>query len=177
MLRTRYNESHELKNKYTTGYPGGSESAFNVWDPGSILGSGRFPGEGNGNPLQYACLENPMDRGAWRIVVHGLPKSRTRLSNWLSLFHLKEIKEDLNKCQGITFLWTRCLHILWCQFFQIVCKLKVILIIISVGVFYKFRSWFYINKSFEIMSKYRGIKFYAFKIVESYIYQESKSLV
>ena len=44
----------------------------------SIPGSGRSPGEGNGNPLQYSCLENPMDRGAWRATVHGVAKSRTR---------------------------------------------------------------------------------------------------
>ena len=50
------------------GFPGGSEvkaSVCNVGDRGSIPGSGRSPGEGNGNPLQYSCLENPMDRGAW----------------------------------------------------------------------------------------------------------------
>ena len=50
------------------GFPGGSdgkESACNAGDPGSIPGSGRSLGEGNGNPLQYSCLENPMDRGAW----------------------------------------------------------------------------------------------------------------
>jgi len=50
------------------GLPGGSDSkasAYNVGDPGSIPGSGRFPGEGNGNPLQYSCLENPMDGRAW----------------------------------------------------------------------------------------------------------------
>ena len=50
------------------GFPGGSEvkaSACNVGDLGSIPGLGRSPGEGNGNPLQYSCLENPMDRGAW----------------------------------------------------------------------------------------------------------------
>ena len=49
------------------GFPGGSDSkasAHNAGDPGSILGSGRFSGEGNGNPLQYSCLENPMDGGA-----------------------------------------------------------------------------------------------------------------
>ena len=49
-------------------FPGGSDgkaSVYNVGDLGSIPGSGRFPGEGNGNPLQYCCLENPMDRGAW----------------------------------------------------------------------------------------------------------------
>ena len=51
-----------------TGFPGGSEvkaSAWNAGDPGSIPGSGRSPGEGNGNSLQYSCLENPMDGGAW----------------------------------------------------------------------------------------------------------------
>ena len=47
------------------------ESARNAGDLGSILGSGRSPGEGNGNPLQYSCLENPMDRGAWQATVHG----------------------------------------------------------------------------------------------------------
>ena len=45
----------------------------------SILGLGRFSGEGNGNPLQYSCLENPMDRGAWQAAVHGVTKSQTRL--------------------------------------------------------------------------------------------------
>ena len=46
-------------------------------DTGSIPGSGRFPEEGNGNPLQYSCLENPIDRGAWRATVHEVAKSRT----------------------------------------------------------------------------------------------------
>ena len=46
-------------------------------DTGSIPGSGRSPGEGNGNPLQYSCLENPMDRGAWQATVYEVPKSRT----------------------------------------------------------------------------------------------------
>ena len=48
----------------------GKESACNEGDPGSIPGSGISPGEGNGNPLQYSCLENPMDRGAWQAAVH-----------------------------------------------------------------------------------------------------------
>ena len=64
------------------GFPGGSEgkaSAYNVGDLGSIPGSGRSPGEGNGNPLQYSCLENPMGRGGWRVTVHGVAKSQTRL--------------------------------------------------------------------------------------------------
>ena len=49
----------------------------NAGDPGSILGSGRSPGEGNGNPLQYSCLKNPMDRGAWQATVPGVTKSDT----------------------------------------------------------------------------------------------------
>ena len=49
----------------------GKESTCNEGDVGSIPGSGRCPGEGNGNPLQYSCLENPMDRGAWWATVHG----------------------------------------------------------------------------------------------------------
>ena len=48
----------------------GKESTFNAGDPGSIPGSGRHPGEGNGCPLQYSCLENSMDRGAWWATVH-----------------------------------------------------------------------------------------------------------
>ena len=54
----------------------GKASLCNAGDPGSIPGSGRSPGEGNGNPLQYYCLENLMDRGAWYATVHGVTKSR-----------------------------------------------------------------------------------------------------
>ena len=71
------------------GFPGGSEvkaSACNAGDLGSIPGSGRSPGEGNGNPLQYSCLENPMDGGAWWATVHGVTKSRTRLSDFTFSF-------------------------------------------------------------------------------------------
>ena len=50
--------------------------ACNAGDPGLIPGSGRSPGEGNGNPLQYSCLENPMDGGAWWAAVHEVAKSR-----------------------------------------------------------------------------------------------------
>ena len=52
----------------------GKESAYNAGDIGSIPGSGRSPGEGNGNPLQYSCLGNPMDRGAWEAIVHGIAR-------------------------------------------------------------------------------------------------------
>ena len=57
-------------------------SACNAGDPGSIPGLGRSPGEGNGNPLQYSCLENLMDGGAWWATVHGVAKSQTRLSDF-----------------------------------------------------------------------------------------------
>ena len=66
------------------GFPGGSdgkESACNARDPSSIPGSGRSPGDGNGNPLQYSCLDNPMDGGAWQATVPGVAKSRTGLSD------------------------------------------------------------------------------------------------
>ena len=53
----------------------------NAGDEGSIPGSGGSTGEGNGNPLQYSCLENPKDRGAWQATVHGVAKSRTQLSD------------------------------------------------------------------------------------------------
>ena len=58
----------------------GKESACNagdVADASSIPGSGRSPGEGHGHPLQYSSLEDPMDRGAWQVMVHGVAKSRT----------------------------------------------------------------------------------------------------
>ena len=61
-------------------FPGGSDSkafAYNAGDLGSIPGSGRYPGEGNGSPLQYSCMENPMDEGDWLDTVHGVAKSWT----------------------------------------------------------------------------------------------------
>ena len=65
--------------------PGGSygnATAYNLGDPGLIPGRGRSPGGGNGTPLQYSCLENPMDGGAWWAAVHGLAKSQTQLSDF-----------------------------------------------------------------------------------------------
>ena len=94
------------------GFPGvsdGKVSACNAGDLGSISGSGRSPGEGNGNPLQYSCLENPMDGGAWWATVHGVAKSWTGLK-WLSSssssiclnvkipLHLLHIKSMLQEC-------------------------------------------------------------------------------
>ena len=75
------------------GFPGGSdgkESACSGRDPGSIPGSGRFPGEGNGYSLQYSYLENSRDRGAWQATVHGVTNSRTQLSdNTFTFFNAK----------------------------------------------------------------------------------------
>ena len=69
---------------YIQNFPRGSDgkaSAYNAEDLGSNPGLGRSSGEGNGNPLQYSCLENPMDGGAWWATVHGIPKSWTQLSD------------------------------------------------------------------------------------------------
>ena len=66
------------------GDSGGIESASNAREAGLISGSRRSPGEGNGYPFQYSCLENSMDRGAWRATIHGVPKSQIQLSD----FHL-----------------------------------------------------------------------------------------
>ena len=68
------------KHTYIQGFPGssdGKESVCNAGDLGSIPGLGRSPGEGHGNPFQYPCLENPMDRGAWQAIVHGVAESDT----------------------------------------------------------------------------------------------------
>ena len=62
-------------------------SAYNAGDSGSIPRLGRSPEERNGNPLQYSCLENPMDQGAWWATVHGVAESRTRLSDFTFFFH------------------------------------------------------------------------------------------
>ena len=75
---------HSFQNIHTTfgGFPGGldgKESAWNVGDPGLIPELGRFPGQENGNPLQYSFLESSMDRGAWWAIIHGVTKSWTLL--------------------------------------------------------------------------------------------------
>ena len=99
---------------YLLGFPGGSEvkaSACIVGDLGLIPGSGRSPGEGNGNPLQYSYLENPMDRGAWWATVHGVSKSRTRLSNFTFTFtFISEFSKvtgyKINTQKSFSFLYT-----------------------------------------------------------------------
>ena len=68
------------------------ESACSIGDPSSIPWLGRSPEQGNGNPLHYSCLENPVDRGAWRATVHGATKSRTRVSDWHVHVHTKGLR-------------------------------------------------------------------------------------
>ena len=75
-------------------FPGGSDgkaSVYNAGDPGSSPGLGRYPGEGNGNLLQYYCLENPMDRGAWQAAIYGVAKSQTRLRDFTSLYFFRHV--------------------------------------------------------------------------------------
>ena len=70
-------------------------SVCSAGDLGSIPGSGRFPGEGTGNPLQYSCLENPMDGGAWWATVHGVAKSPTRLVDFTFTFSFENSRNVL----------------------------------------------------------------------------------
>ena len=83
---------------YTGGFPGGAEvkaSACNVEDLGFISGLGRSPGEGNGNPLQYSCLGNPMDRGTWQSIVHDVTESDMTLQlNHSYSYFLKKITKN-----------------------------------------------------------------------------------
>ena len=84
LQRVRHDWATELNRNNCEGLPDDSvskESACNAGDTGSVPGSGRFPGGGNSNPLQYSCLENPMDRGAWQVIVYGVSKSRTQLND------------------------------------------------------------------------------------------------
>jgi len=101
------------------------ESVCNTGATGSILGSGRSLGGGNGNPLQYSCLKNPMDRRTWWHTVHGVPKSQTWLK-WLSMHTL--IIHEVNNLSYVywsgtwflgnwlfaslsTFYWVGCLNV------------------------------------------------------------------
>ena len=82
-IETTYFNSLHLSLQHL-GFPAdsdGNESTCKAGDPGSIPGSGRSPREGSGNPLQYSCLENPMERGAWRTTAYGITKNQTQLSD------------------------------------------------------------------------------------------------
>ena len=76
---------------YYMGFPGGAEveaSACNMRELGSIPGLGRSPGEGNGNPVQYSCLENPMDGGAWWATLHGRKELDTTERLYFTSLHM-----------------------------------------------------------------------------------------
>ena len=93
----------------SVGFPGGSvgkESTCNVGDPNSISGWWRSPGEENGNPLQYSCLGNPMDRGAQWATVHGVTKSQT----WVSDKHLG-ISLERREAQRVLFTYRRIIEL------------------------------------------------------------------
>ena len=82
--RTQLSDWSDLILEKKIGFPGGSdykESACNAGDTSSVPGLGRSPGEDNGYPFQYSCLENSMDRGDWQAIVHGVAKSQIRLSD------------------------------------------------------------------------------------------------
>ena len=87
---------------YHVGFPSGTlvkNPLANAGDSGSILGSGRSPGEGNGNPLQYSCLKSPMDSGAWWATIHGVAKSWTQLErlSTLNALHKKFSQSSSSK--------------------------------------------------------------------------------
>ena len=83
------------------------EFACNARDPGSIPGSGRSPGEGNGNPLQYSSLENPVDRGAWQAIVHGVAKSQDTTERVALHFNFRKIRQKKEK-QVVFCAWMSC---------------------------------------------------------------------
>ena len=100
------------------GFPGGSDgkaSAYNEGDQSLIPGWERSPGEGNGNPLQYSCLENPMDGESWSAAVHGVAKSWTRLSDF-TLHSLMTNLDSLLKSRDVT--WLTKVHIVKAMVFQ-----------------------------------------------------------
>ena len=88
-----------------------SANAGNVRDVSLIPGSGRSPGEGHGNPLQYSCLENPLDRGAWQATVHRVAKSWTRLKQ---LSMKASFYQITLWCWSLMHCWLTCVQSLWC---------------------------------------------------------------
>ena len=92
----------------------GKASARNAGDPGLILGSGKSPVEGNGNPLQYSCLGNPMDRGTWWATVHGITKSQARLSDFTFTFTILQYMFLKKQCVGLPEMCNKRLDIHIC---------------------------------------------------------------
>ena len=99
-MKWKYVQARHLEHwKYAGSLYGSDskESACNVRDLGSILGSGRSPRERNGNPLQYSCLETSMDRGVWWATAHGVAKSQTQLSDYTLTFTFQESTEGISR--------------------------------------------------------------------------------
>ena len=95
----------------------GKASAHNARDSGSSPGSGRSPGEGNSNPLQYSCLENSLDRGAWWATVPGVSKSQTRLSDFTFTFKVVYLQIIKLRCRHFSgCVLTLSLNALWLTF-------------------------------------------------------------
>ena len=97
----------QFRTEASWGFPAdlrGRESAWKTGSPSSIPGSGRCLGEGNGNPLQYSWLENPMDRGAWRATVHGVTKSRTEQLTLTYASWVKGVKHGTSPQTGLAQL-------------------------------------------------------------------------
>ena len=104
------------RDKMLMGFPGGldgKESAYNEKDLGQIPGSGRSPGEGNGNPFQYCCLGNRMDRGAWQATVHGVTKRQTQSSD--KHFHFTFTLKMLTATCWVVKRWLTFLGFSSCQ--------------------------------------------------------------
>ena len=91
-------------------------SAGDTRDMGSVPGLGRSPGGGHGNPLQYSCLENPMDRGAWQATVHRVGQSQTRLKQLSTHAHDLDI---LILTHMHAYMWYVCMHMLAYDFFSL----------------------------------------------------------
>ena len=112
LLCCRYSpqEWKETRSQRNVDFPGGAsgKESRDIRDAGVIPGLGRSPGEGHGNPLQYYCLENPMDREAWRAIVHRVAKTQTRLKRLSTLVSVK--------CSGIS-VCINCMYldVLGCQ--------------------------------------------------------------
>ena len=109
-MKKRKNRCYEFKSKEKMWAPEGflgrsvvNNPPANAGDTGSIPGSGRYPGGGNDNPLQYSCLGNPMDRGAWWATAHEVAKSQTRLRDWA---RMRELHGALHYLSGEFMLWS-----------------------------------------------------------------------
>ena len=104
---------------FHSGFPGGSdgkESSCSAGDLGSIPGLGRSPGEGNSNPLQYSCLENPMDRGVWWATVHGEARVRHKLATKLLVYIPPSPLPP-----SVTTVWFLCLWVYFCFVNKLIC--------------------------------------------------------